>query len=275
MRESVYESHLLVFKDPGEQELNKKINIIITVFLSAVLLYGCSNNQNNKKEEGTQVTQVSEENVDNVDNSGYYDKELSFDAIEEVEHSNYSVHKETYNYSNDKSSSARISYPVVTINDNKELSDKINESIKQAAFYYYEEETVADNYNICIFIDYTIVYNSEDILSVFFSGGWIKGIVQRGISISLKDGSIITPDSIQIKDEDLLSLLKNKDIITTNPDLIKHLKEKNENIAEFFYDNYTYYKKYGFFIDESNIYLTITVAPVQGYFITLKVPYNV
>lgn len=249
--------------------MNKKVSLITAIFLSTLLLYGCTNN---KEQENISVTETVEEKSENT-----YNDEISFQKVQEGNFSSYSIHKETYNYSNDKSSNVSILYPIVTINNNKELTDKINEVIKKAAFNWYSEEEIVNEYNANINIDYTIVYSSEDTLSIYFSGEWIKGIIERGLSISLKDGSIQTLDSFNISKEDLMDLLKSKNIASSNKALIEDLNDRNESIPDYIYNEYINYndEEYNFFIDDSSIYIVTTVAPVEGYSITLKIAYDI
>lgn len=262
--------------------------------MSLVIFCGCV--KDNNDEECTSSTQQEEqdrisesnqeknnENTGNINNEedkqtykNSYNEQLSFSEVKEGNFENYSIKKETYNFNNDKSTSIKISYPSVQVNNNKEVSDKINEAIKKAAFYNYNEEKIKNEYNINIIVDYTIVYHDQNIISIYFSGQWIKGSLERGLSISLKDGSIENLDSFGVSKNVLQNLMKTENIIVNNIDFIAYLRKENKDIANYIYNEYINYNDevYNCFVDDKNIYIVATLEPVHGYGITLKILYE-
>ena len=248
-----------------DKVLKKRFTLITAIILSFTMFYGCDNKA---KED------IKCEADANINNN--FNEEFSFKQVEEGRFNNYSISKKTYTFNNEKSSNVNISYPVIEIDNNKELSNKVNEAIKRAAFLNYNESEIKDEYNANIIGDYTIVYTSEDVISIFFNGDWIKGVYERGLTISLEDASIKTALNYNIDKEDILGLMKNKSIAVNNIDLIKKLKEENTDIADYINDKYENYndEEYNFFVDDNYIYLVTTVAPVEGYYLTLKIPYE-
>lgn len=206
-----------------------------------------------------------------------YDEPTGLDAVpEHVEDSlSYELDDDMYTYSSDSDEKTIIdfyvSYPTVTGLADDEVEQKVNDALKSVAMdtvdkiYNNPSEDIkervlaADSPILMSYVDYTICYASEDILSVGYDDFTYEGDYDhyhsylRTCNVNLKTGTVYeVKDIIDINDEFLDEWLKTMRSEAEDDDFLSEL-DKDELKKTLEGDSLDGVYVVNFFLDEDGI----------------------